>query len=303
MASENIAAEPSTGQVGRPSADDTLLSPKPWQITVIVLAVTILYVPVLHKLIVDWWTLPDFSHGFFVIPFSGYLLWRRRTKLAAMPKRMSASGLPIVAFGTIVLLAGSLGSELFLSRFSLIIMAFGLIITLAGRRFARAVWFPVAFLLLMIPMPAILFTQITFPLQLLASKLAAKALPLLAVPVLREGNVIQLPAMPIEVAEACSGIRSLMSLGTLAIIYGSLVEEAPPMRIALALFSVPVAVVANAARIVGTGLLVQYWDPNKAMGFFHEFSGWVTFIFAFAALFAVHKVVRLLLATEWGKDR
>jgi exosortase len=116
-------------------------------------------------------------------------------------------------------------------------------------------------------------------------------LPLVGVPVLREGNIINLPAMPLEVAEACSGIRSLLSLATLAIIYGYLMEKRVWVRVVLALASIPIAVAANSFRIVGTGLLVQYWDPDKAQGFFHEFSGWLVFVVSLLMLYLVHKIL------------
>jgi exosortase len=139
------------------------------------------------------------------------------------------------------------------------------------------------------------FNQITFPLQILASELASFLLPIFGVPVLREGNVIQLPAMPLEVAEACSGIRSLMSLTTLAIVYGFFLETKTWPRVWLALSAIPIAVAANAFRIVGTGLMVQHWDPEKALGFFHEFSGWVIFIVSLGLLFAIHSGVKALV--------
>src|SRR5207237_10326972 len=168
-----------------------------------------------------------------------------------------------------VLVIGVLGAELFLSRISLLLLIAGLIVYFRGWQFFRAILFPWAFLVLMIPIPAIVFNQITFPLQLLASRVAAGVLPWAGVPVLREGNVIMLPDMALEVAEACSGIRSLLSLATLAIIYGYLLEPRKMIRVLLAMAAVPVAVAANSLRIVGTGLLIQYWDPDKAEGFFH----------------------------------
>src|SRR6185503_9132023 len=151
--------------------------------------------------------------------------------------------------------------------------------------------FPLAFLILMVPIPTIILNQITFPLQILASKLSAWLLPLLGVPVLREGNVINLPAMPLEVADACSGIRSLLSLTCLAIMYGYLLEKRTGIRVILALASIPIAVAANGLRIVGTGLLVQYWDPEKAEGFFHAFSGWLIFVVSLSLLFLLHKTI------------
>ncbi len=157
-----------------------------------------------------------------------------------------------------------------------------------------ALRFPLLVLILAIPIPAIIFNHITFPLQLLASRIASDILPLLGVPVLQEGNVIQLPVMKLEVAEACSGIRSLMSLFALAVFYGYFLERTTCRRTILAFASIPIAVAANVVRIVGTGLCVQYWDPDKALGFFHEFSGWVMFVISLGCLYLVHGVMRLI---------
>jgi len=152
----------------------------------------------------------------------------------------------------------------------------------------------------MIPIPTIVFNQITFPLQLLASWLSAGVLSWLGVPVLREGNVIVLPAMALEVAEACSGIRSLMSLATLAVIYGYMMDRSISVRVLLAFASVPIAVVANGSRIVGTGLLVQYWDPDRAEGFFHTFSGWLIFVVSLVMLYVLHRTLRMMLHEPEG---
>ena len=201
----------------------------------------------------------------------------------------------ILCFGLTTLVIGVLGAELFLSRASLLIVVAGLVVLFCGWTMFRAVLFPWAFLTLMIPIPTIIFNQITFPLQILASKLASWTLPTLGVPVLREGNVIQLPAMALEVAEACSGIRSLLSLVTLAIIYGYLLSDSVRMRVVLAIAAVPIAVAANSLRIVGTGVLVQYWDPDKAEGFFHAFSGLLIFVVSIGMLFVLHKIVEKML--------
>ena len=242
----------------------------------------------------QWWNDPNFSHGFFVPLFSLFVLWQDRPRLEEISSCPSSWGLMITALGLVVLVVGVLGAELFLSRFSLLVVIAGLVIFFRGWEFFRAILFPWALLLLMIPIPAIIFNQITFPLQILASKAAAFALPLAGVPVLREGNVINLPAMPLEVAQACSGIRSLLSLGTLAIIYGYLMESRNSVRTLLALASIPIAVVANSLRIIGTGLLVQYWDPDKAEGFFHAFSGWLIFVVSLGMLFLLHHLLLLL---------
>lgn len=249
------------------------------------------YAPISARLAGQWWHDPNFSHGPFVPLFSLYVLWQDRAQLQALPKRPSWTGIWLLLLGLAVVVAGTVGAELFLSRVSMLIVLAGLAVLLLGWNYFRAMIFPWAFLVLMIPIPKIIFNQITLPLQKFASITAARVLPFLGVPVYREGNIINLPAMPLEVAEACSGIRSLMSLATLAIIYGYLMEPRKWIRVALALASIPIAVAANAFRIVGTGLLVQYWDPDKAEGFFHAFSGWLIFVVSLGLLLLVHRLL------------
>jgi len=263
-----------------------------WQVLVFLGVLGWLYASVLRHLVGQWAHDPNYSHGFFVPLFSLFVLWSERDKLRKLALEPSSSGLLVLLFGLAVLAAGNLGAELFLSRISLLLTVAGLVVIIFGWGHMRAVFFPWLFLLFMIPIPAIVLNQITFPLQLLASKAAALALPLVGVPVLREGNIIQLPAMALEVAEACSGIRSLMSLATLAIIYGYLMEPRTSIRVILALASVPIAVLANSFRIIGTGILVQYWDPEKAEGFFHAFSGWLIFVVSLIMLFLLHRALQ-----------
>jgi exosortase len=260
----------------------------------IAILLIILYYRVAIKLVYDWYTIPDYSHGFLVPFFAAFLIWDRRKVLKATPIKQSWSGLVLVVFGIMVLILGVYGVELFTARISFIILTTGLIATLLGWPMVRELRFPLLVLVLAIPFPAILFNRITFPLQLLASRIASDVLPSLGVPTLHEGNVIELPVMKLEVAEACSGIRSLMSLFTLAVFYGYFLERSTKRRVILALASIPIAVTANVARIVGTGLCVQYWDPEKALGFFHEFSGWVMFVVSLACLYLVHRAMRLI---------
>ena len=252
------------------------------------------YFRIAGKLVFDWYDIPDYSHGFLVPLFSVYIMWDNRNVIENTPIRQSWSGLPLVILGLCIVILGVYGADLFLSRTSFLILLAGLIWTLLGRAMLRALMFPLLTLMLAIPFPEIVFNKITFPLQLLASQVASNILPLFHVPVLQQGNVIELPVMKLEVAEACSGIRSLMSLFTLAIFYGYFLERGIWRRVILALASVPIAVAANAARIVGTGLCVQYWDPDKALGFFHEFSGWVMFVISLMLLYLVHRVMQLI---------
>ncbi len=266
-----------------------------WQAAVLAALSLWLYGPTIYHLVLQWAaTDSDFSHGFFVPLFSAFVLWQERRRLSEIALKPSWSGLPLLAFALCVLIVGRLGAELFLARVSMLLLIAGLVVLFAGWNFFRAVLFPWAFLLFMIPIPTLLYNQITFPLQLLASRVAANVLPLFDVPVFREGNLIYLPRMPrpLFVDEACSGIRSLMSLACLAIIYGYLMERRIVVRWALAIISVPIAVAANSARIIGTGLVVQYWDLEKAQGFYHIFAGWLVFIVSLGSLYLAHLLIR-----------
>jgi exosortase len=264
-----------------------------WGAALIAVLVMAVYFRVLTKLVFDWAEIPDFSHGFLVPIFAAYLVWAKRKTLLSTRVAPSWSGVAVVALGLVVLLLGVYGAELFLSRISLVILLAGLVLSFGGWALLKELRFPILVLILAIPIPAIIFNEITFPLQILATKLATALLQLFDVPVLREGNIIQLSVMKLEVAEACSGIRSLMSLFTLAIFYGYFLEKSPLRRVILAVASIPIAIAANAVRIFGTGLCVQYWDPDKAMGFFHEFQGWVVFLVSLGCLFIVHRFMGL----------
>jgi len=267
-----------------------------WGSVCIGVLIAAIYYHVLAKLVLDWWEIPDFSHGFLVPFFAAYLVWSKKDALRSTKIVPSWSGIGIVILGLLVLLLGVYGAELFLSRVSLVILLAGLVLCFCGWGLLKELRFPLLVLLLAIPIPSIIFNQITLPLQTLASKLASALLPIFGVPVLREGNVIELPVMKLEVAEACSGIRSLVSLFTLSIFYGYFLEKSPLRRTILALVSIPIAIAANALRILGTGLCVQYWDPDKALGFFHEFSGWVMFLVSLGCLFVVHRIMHLVPA-------
>jgi len=264
-----------------------------WGAALVGLLLSVLYFGVLVRLVTAWWQDPDTSHGFLVPPFAAYLIWTNRERIRATKIQPSWVGVAVIAFGLAMLILGQYGAELYLSRLSLVVVLGGITLCFGGWQLLRELRFPLLVLLLCIPLPEIIYIRITFPLQILASKAASALLPLFNVPVLREGNVIVLPMMRLEVAEACSGIRSLISLFTLAIFYGYFLDTSVVRRTILALSSIPIAIAANAIRIVGTGLCVQYWDPDKAVGFFHEFSGWVVFLVSLGCLFAVHKALSL----------
>jgi exosortase len=270
--------------------------PRTGSMVAVVLCVltAVLYFQVGIKLVSDWYNIEDNSHGLLIPFFVLFLLWDKRETLRAVPLKPSWNGLGFVLLGLFVLMIGVFGADLFLSRISFLILVIGMIWMLLGKRMVRETKFMLFVFLLAIPLPVLVMNHITFPLQMRSSELASGLLQLVGVPVLREGNVISLPAMQLEVAEACSGIRSLMSLFTVAVIYGYFIEKTTLRRVILALAAIPIAVAANAARIFGTGLCVQYWDPDKAQGFFHEFSGWLMFLVSLSLLYLVHIAMRVL---------
>lgn len=253
--------------------------------------IVLLYWHVIYKLVHDWYTDDNYSHGFLIVPLAIYFAWERRQRLFETPQKSSLFGLIIVIGSILVLLAGLLGAELFLTRISLIGALVGSVLFLGGWHRLRILAFPLAFLLLMIPIPAIIFNQIAFPLQLLASRAGEWAMTIANVPVLREGNVLILANTQLEVAEACSGIRSLISLLALGIIFGYFADPRGWVRTVIALATVPVAIIANGARVAGTGIAAHRFGPAVAEGFFHEFSGWVVFVVAFAILLAIQGLI------------
>jgi exosortase len=250
---------------------------------------------VFAKLLHDWWYDDNYSHGFLIIPIALYLAWERRRRFAETVNRPSLTGLVVVIGSLGVLTAGILGSELFLTRISIIGTVTGSVLFLFGWSRLKVLAFPLAFLVLMIPLPAIVFNQIAFPLQLVASRVGEFTLSSIDIPVLREGNVLVLANTSLEVAQACSGIRSLVSLLTLGIIFGYFTDQRAWVRVALALSTIPIAIVANGARVAGTGIAAHQFGPAAAEGFLHEFSGWAVFLVAFGMMLALHRgIVKLV---------
>jgi len=261
----------------------------------------LLYRDVFFWLIDDWELDGDYSHGMAIIPIALYLVWERRQKIAALQMQPSNWGLVIIAGSLLLLAAGTLGAETFVARVSIIGLTAGVIVFLLGWEHLRQVSFPVAFLFLMIPIPAILANRVTIPLQFVASRFGEGVLSAAGVPVLREGNLIILPDVTLHVAEACSGIRSLMSLFTAGVLYGYFWESRRWVRIVLCAATVPIAIVANGLRVAGTGLTAHFYGTRAAEGFFHTFSGWLVFLAAALLLVMVHGAMRWMFFRKPGQ--
>jgi len=251
----------------------------------------LLYREPMTKLVHDWFVDENYSHGFIVVPIALYFAWQKKEEFRLARHAPSNWGLLVVIGSIALLLAGIAGAEVFTSEVSLPGVIAGSVLYLFGWSRLRVMLFPVAFLFLMIPIPSIIFNQIAFPLQLLASQFGESALAFCRIPALREGNVIYLANTSLEVVEACSGIRSLVSLLTLGIVYGYFADSRNWVRIGIALMTVPVAVIANECRVAGTGIAAHRYGAEVAEGFLHTFSGWFVFVAAFVLLFALHRIL------------
>jgi len=248
------------------------------------------YAPILYRLAVQWSEDPDMGHGFFVPLVAGFIVWQRRKELAEVEIRPNWWGLVVVLFGAVQMILGTLGAELFTSRVAFVVTVIGSVWFLGGTAFLKKLIFPLALLFLMVPIPAVVYNQLTFRLQLLASRLADGSLELLSVPVLREGNVLELPNMHLQVVEACSGIRSLLTLTFLSLVYGFFFEKRMWLRVALFVSTIPIAILANGSRITATGILSQI-KPELAEGFFHESTGWILFLISLGLLIVFHWIL------------
>ncbi|MDD2671673.1 MAG: exosortase/archaeosortase family protein [Syntrophales bacterium] len=253
-----------------------------------------IYAPMAVNLVRDWMNLPDFNHGFLIPIVSGYIVFLKRTRLAELLAEAPAGergGALLIAAGIFMLAAGRLANEHFVMRLSLPLIMAGSIRQIFGRAVLCELVFPIAYLVFMFPIPSILMEKITFPLQLVASGFAAILLDSAGVPVLREGNIIQLPDMSLEVAEACSGIRSLISLLALSAVFAYLFQKRQWKRAILVLSAVPTAMITNIIRVTGTGVLAHKFGGKAAQGFYHDFSGWLVFVVAFAFLAGINRMM------------
>jgi exosortase len=291
-----------------------IASTKLWRPLAISAALVFVYGVVLAKLGHDWWTDENYSHGLLIPFIIGYIVWTQRehfTRDEARPGTILGGALILLAL--LMLFAGTAGAELFMQRISLVVMLSGLVIFFWGHRLLNLLWVPIGLLVLAIPIPAIIFNKVAFPLQLFASRCAVWSMSMWGIPVLRQGNVIELlprgarETRKLEVVEACSGIRSLMTLLTLAVVFAyftypkatngdddkgngsfSWLKSYAFWRSAIIVISaVPIAILTNALRVSGTGVLSHYYGTEVADGFFHSFSGWVIYIVAFLMLFAI----------------
>jgi exosortase len=248
------------------------------------------YAPILYRMAVQWSTDENMGHGFFVPVIAGYIAWQRKDLLLATPRQPNAWGLVLVVWAGLQALAATLGAELFTARLAFVIALFGVVLFLGGRQWLKILLFPLLLLLFMIPIPQILYARLTLSLQMLASELGETLIGWMGIPVIRTGNLLQLPSQTLDVADACSGIRSLLSLGFLSLVYAYFADKRPWMRWVLLLATVPIAIAANAIRVALTGLLSEM-NTTLAQGAYHEAEGYIVFVVALVALLITHRAI------------
>jgi len=253
-----------------------------------------LYAPVLYYMAQHWSQVDDYSHGFLIGPLAAYFAWERRRQLLRVPIEPSWWGLLPLALGSLTLAIGRLGSELMNLRVSFVFGFIGLVLLLLGRRVFRILAFPLLFLFLMVPLPQSLVNVVAFPLQLVAADLAVNALHGLAVPALREGNIIHLANAQLFVAEACSGLRSLMALFTLGVVFAYFFRKSTAERLVLVASTIPIAILVNSFRVGLTGVLTHRFGESAAGGVIHATEGLFTFGIAFLLLLAEARLISLV---------
>jgi exosortase D (VPLPA-CTERM-specific) len=258
------------------------------------MGIGLVYWETLLGLYQQWTGNEDYSHGLLVGPIALYLLWERRKKLGEISFAPDWRGLVLLAAALMIRVVGELGAELFTVRFSMLLCLIGGIWLIYGWRLLRMAWFPLGFLFLMLPLPGFIYRNVTFSLQLWSTTLSVKVLQLLGITAYQEGNVIDIGWTQFQVIDACNGLRYILPLLTLSILLAAFGRRPLWKRVLLALFAVPVAIVANVVRIVGTGVLASLWGINIAEGFFHSFSGFFVFFFGLTILLLI---MRLLMGS------
>ena len=249
------------------------------------------YAPILGGLVRQWATDPDMGHGFLVPSVAGYIVWQRRAELANLRSGRNYAGLALVIWGAAQMILGNLAAQIFIARTAFLVSLIGVVLFLGGLRMAGALAFPLFLGVFLFPIPAMLYAQITLPLQIFASSVAEGILNFMGIPVLRDGNILELAHHSISVVEACSGMRSLLSLSFLALIYAYFFDKKVWMRGLLLAVTIPIAIAANAARVTLTGLVSDF-RPDLAEGPLHILEGWILFVGALAAIVGFHRMVQ-----------
>ena len=258
----------------------------------------LVYYQVILQLAYSWDNNPNYSHGYFIPFISGFMIWYKREEIFGKPiSPRPFLGMILMLAGLMQLMVAWVGSEHFLQASSMIPVLIGLSLVFWGTAVTRKLLVPILFLIFMIPLPAILWNQLAFPLALMASKIGASAVDMMGLPILREGNILYLPGVTLQVEEACSGLRSLTTLFALSALIAYMSPLWRLSKLIIFLAAIPIALVGNVVRLIATAVLARYYGPGMAEGFIHDFSGWLLFVFGLIFLMLLQS-----LLTRW-EDR
>ncbi len=275
------------------NATATIQRFSPGLIWIPALLVAMVYLPALRDLVVNWYQDGNYSHGFLIPIVSLYMLWSIRSELATLPKKSSRGGLILLIAGMVLFILGNAAAEYFTVRFSFVLVLYSLVWYFSGRVVARRVWFPFFFLLFMIPIPYVLYYAVAFPMQLAATKITVKVLAAVGMEVVRQGNIIHLAGgYSLEVAEACSGIRSLTALLALGALYAYITQKKLTAQLLLFVFTIPVSVFANVVRVFTTTLLVSAVGLEITREPLHTIMGLSVFVVSFVCLAIAGGILR-----------
>ncbi len=258
----------------------------------VLVALMALYFPFLQTLVADWNSNDDYSHGYFIPFIVIYMIFSIRDKLAEQPIRPANSGLLLIIVGLAILIVTKIGSEFFLQRTSLIVVLLGVVLFLLGSAYFRLLSLPILYLVFMVPLPAIIWNKISFPLQLFGSYLTEQVVRLLGIPIFREGNVLHLAETTLEVVTACSGLRSLITMFALSSLLVWMSSMSTGRKWLLFLSAAPTAIIANIIRLTTTSILAEHYGSEVAQGFLHDFSGLFTFAIGFGLLIVINSFLR-----------
>lgn len=283
-----------TPQVG-PRADSRARRFAVWSAGGACVAAVLVFGPILQYMVLHWRASPDYSHGFLIAPLAFYFAYERRRKLRRAAIEPNWWGLVPLLLGVLALFVGRMGVELMAMRTAFVLTLHGLVLLLLGIPIYRILFFPLSFLFLMIPLPQSLVNVIALPLQLLAADMAVSTLQMVGLPLLREGNIIHLPSTQLFVAEACSGLRSLMALGTLGVVFAYFFRKKWIERIIIVASTIPIAVIVNSFRVALTAWLTLKWGQAAADGWIHQTEGFFTFGVAFGLLLLESRLLSMLL--------
>jgi len=246
------------------------------------------YYPVFVKLVIDWSENDNYSHGFFIPFISAYMIYSRRDELRRLKIQPSNWGLLLLVLGLLQMILARTGSEFFMQRTSLIPVLLGISLFLLGTRITKKILFPIIFLIFMMPLPTIIWNKIAFPMQLFATMLTENVVRLIGIPVLREGNILYLAETTLEVVDACSGLRSLVTMFALSATFAWFADLSVLRKWILFILAAPIAILANIVRLTGTAALANQFGEKVAQGFLHELSGLVTFMLGLLLLGVIY---------------